>query len=154
MASPGIAFERKEKEEGGWARGWRYTRVAWCVARNIIFIFLVLAAFGKMKTDFEVIVLAALLLILQTASYSNTIFVRQFCEYRLQLGKEVQNMYRKFSKEWTSDDERKMKETEEEFRENVRTYEKTDTFYAINSVGNLIVYVITLFKIFSVVVLS
>jgi hypothetical protein len=78
-AGIGEAVELEEKESK-LARIWRYFAYAWTVGRNILVLWLVYLAFGRMESVFQKLMLAGLVLILQSVSDSRTSILRSMIE--------------------------------------------------------------------------
>src|SRR5690242_9416601 len=75
----GEAVELDEKESG-FARIWRYFAYAWTAGRSILVLWLVYLAFGRMESVFQKLILAGLVLILQSVSDSRTSILRSMIE--------------------------------------------------------------------------
>src|ERR1041385_8021135 len=81
MSSAGFgeAVEFEEKESA-WARIWRYFAYLWTAGRNALILWLVYLAFGRMESVFQKLMLAGLVLILQSVSDSRISILRSMID--------------------------------------------------------------------------
>lgn len=145
MASSGVvqavttAKEEKSK--------WRFLKYGWTVAKNLLYLWLVFLAFGKMASVFETLVLALLILIFQSVGNSLTMFIRTFVEEAHLVRSLFLGIYKKFNDPDAA-------EGEEGLKNIVKEYHKSDLIFYINSVGNGVAFVYVLWKVINALVLS
>jgi hypothetical protein len=74
--SDSSAATSSDSAESGLSRIWFWWRIIWAILRNLIYLGLLLLAFDRTQSEFEVIVLSLLVLILQGVTWSSTARVR------------------------------------------------------------------------------
>lgn len=130
-----------EQGSSGWAKAWRWWRIAWTVLRNLLYISLVILAFGKATTDFEIVVLCLLVLILQSVDWGHTTQLRLTVEEAF-VNRRMLLTLQKAAGEDTS-------EAAEIVDEAQKNYSKGNPIYYINMVGATLVYLIVIWKLFA-----
>jgi hypothetical protein len=142
-----LQAESSEEKYPAAARVWRYCKYIWTALKHFIVLWLLYLAFGKMNTVFEKLVLALLVLILQSVGNSLTSILRSMID-EFYLHRELfLGLYKKF-------DHPGVEENEENLRKLVKDYKKGNTFYFINLIGNAVVYLYVLWKVFDTLVFS
>jgi hypothetical protein len=72
-----------KEPETGWSKTWFQWRIVWSIIRNLVYVVVLLLAYDKMQSSFEIIALSALILTCQTVNWSNTTGVRMDVEEAL-----------------------------------------------------------------------
>lgn len=148
MSSSGISEVLNfEEKESGMTRFWRYLAHVWTVGRNVLTVWLVYLAFGRMESVFQKLVLAGLILILQNVSDSRTSILRSMIEEAYLHRKLLLGLQKRLDRNSVERDERQVDKL-------VKDYHKEDTVYVINIVGNFAVYLYVLWKVFETLILS
>ena len=148
MSSAGIgeAVELEEKESK-FARIWRYFAYAWTAGRNILVFWLVYLAFGRMESVFQKLMLAGLVLILQSVSDSRTSILRSMIEEAYLHRKLFLGVHKRIDRNSVDSDERALDKV-------IKDYHKGDAVYFINIIGNFVLYLYVIWKVFDTLVLS
>ena len=148
MSTSEITRERQnEEKESGWSRGSRYFKYLLAVMKNVVGIWLIYLEFGKVNSTFEMLVLAGLVLILQSVSSSFTLLFRTNFEENFAHRALFVGIYKKLNGPDIEDAEENLRKMNEE-------YHKTDAYFYINSVGSFAIYLFVLWKLVNVLVLS
>jgi hypothetical protein len=142
----GEAFDLETKESA-WKRFWRYAVYAWTIGRNALTVWLVYLAFGKMESIFQKLMLAGLVLILQSVSDSRTSILRSMIEEAYLHRKLFLGVHKRIDRNSVDSDERALDKL-------IKDYHKSDGFYFINIIANFVVYIYVIWKVFDVLVLS
>jgi hypothetical protein len=129
------------------SEAWYWWRIIWALARNIIYILLVLTAFDKVSTTFENIVLCLLLLILQSVTWAHTTQTRLLIEEAFSNKRVFFLLLKRDAEKMMLED---VEEAEEQVNEATKKYKDETSFFYINAVGALIVYLFVLWKIFAI----
>jgi hypothetical protein len=129
-----------DDHESHMLRTWARWKIIWTIFKNIIYITLIVRAFEKASSVFESLVICLLLLILQSVDTAHTTQMR-FAAEELFSNKRILFLLLKKTGEETEDAEETISELE-------KTYTKQTTLYYINLVGDSIVYLMIVWKVF------
>ena len=148
MSSTGFgeAVELREKESA-WIRYWRYGTYAWTAGRNALTVWLVYLAFGRMESVFQKLMLAGLVLILQSVSDSRISILRSMIEEAYLHRKLFLGVHKRIDRNSVDSDERALDKL-------IKDYHKGDIAYFINILGNFVLYLYVIWKVFDTLVLS
>jgi len=148
MSSPGVvpAVEYTE-EESAPNPFWRYGAYIWTVGKNVLIVWLVYLAFGRMESVFQKLMLAGVVLILVAVSDSRVSIVRAMVDEAYLHRKLFLGIYKKLDRNSVESDEI-------ELNKRIREYRKGDGFYVINLLGNCVVYLYVIWKVIQILVLS
>jgi hypothetical protein len=142
----GEAFGFKEKESLV-SKLWRYSVYAWTIARNVLVVWLVYLAFGRMESVFQRLVLAGLVLTLVSVGDSRISILRTTIEEAYLHRKLFLSLQKKLDRNSVDSDERELDKVIKDFR-------KGDFVYSINLIGTGVVYLYVIWKVFDILVLS
>ena len=118
-------------------------RITWACLRNLIFIGLILMAFGRLNSPFENVVLCVLLFILQSVNWAFTQKVRMDVDEVL-INRRLSFAILKKLGEDTTDVENALAEAELKYR-------RGNVIYYINLVAATVIYLGLVLKIFATV---
>jgi hypothetical protein len=134
-----------EQDRSGLSKVWLWWKITWAVIRNLLYIALVILAFGKASSDFENLVLCLLILILQSINWTHTTQIRLTVEEAF-VNRRMLFTLQKAAGEDTSEATEIVDEAE-------KNYDKSNPLYYINMVGATVVYLIVIWKLFTTLVI-
>jgi hypothetical protein len=134
-----------DQDESRFSKLWRWWKITWAVIRNLLYIALVILAFGKASPDFENLVLCLLILILQSINWTHTTQIRLTVEEAF-VNRRMLFTLQKAAGEDTSEATEIVDEAE-------KNYDKSNPLYYINMVGATVVYLIVIWKLFTTLVI-
>lgn len=148
MSSPGFgeAAQLKEKESA-FARIWRFIAYIWTAGKNILVLWLVYLAFGKMGSAFQKLMLAGVVLILQSVSDSRISILRCMIEEGHVHRTLFLGVHKRIDRNSVDSDARALDNL-------IKDYHKGDIVYFINIIGNFALYLYVIWKVFDTLVLS
>ncbi|HWG18205.1 MAG TPA: hypothetical protein VN678_10105 [Acidobacteriaceae bacterium] len=127
------------QKRSGLEKIWFGWRITWAILTNLIYFALLLLAFDKAESAFEILALALLVLIYQAVNWSNTARARTDVEEALVQRRLTFAVLQKLG-ENTVDAEELINDLELKFKRN-------NPIYYINLLGATIVYVFLLYKL-------
>ena len=129
------------EEDSFISRAWRWWKIVWTVSKNLIYILVIVVAFGKASSAFENVVVCFLVLIYESVDFASTTQLRLSIEEAFSNKRLLLAVLKKVGEE--------TEEAEMTIAESEKNYLKQNTLYYINLGGGVIVYFIVLWKLFT-----
>jgi len=134
-----------DQEQSGYSKLWRWWKISWTVIRSLLYVLLVVLAFGKAKDEFENLVLCLLVLILQGVNWAHTTQLRLTVEEAFVNRRMMFTLLEKAGAEDTTEAKEVVDEAE-------RNYTRSNPIYYVNMGRATIVYLVVLWKLFTTLI--